>query len=191
LPPGSPTADSNLSATPPSHSSQRRTEWWRCRDGRGCLWREALNSFGLGSEGLEPSYVDGELDKWDLPVALNSMASEEQPLGAIYVLADGSKIAIRRLDGAAAAEALFVSIIPIVAPMSNGSVGLPATGARWQRWLARSRCSAWNGSATLAGLRRWAARCSIMRGRKSLEQTAAIGKQDQDKACRAAYRQAP
>jgi hypothetical protein len=71
------------------------------------LWREALNSFGLGSKGLEPSYVDGDCDKWDLPVALNSIASEEQPLGAIYVLVDGPEIAISKLGGAAAAEALF------------------------------------------------------------------------------------
>lgn len=71
------------------------------------LWREALDSFGLGSEGLEPSYVDGEYDKWDFPISLNSIASERLPLGAIYVLAEGPEIAIRKLGGAASAEALF------------------------------------------------------------------------------------
>ena len=71
------------------------------------LWREALDKFRLGSEGLEQSYADLDFDKWDLPVALSEVASEELPLGGIYVLGDGPDIAIRRLGGAAAAAALF------------------------------------------------------------------------------------
>jgi hypothetical protein len=71
------------------------------------LWREALDAFGLDSEGLEQSYVDPDFDKWDLPMALSAHAGEELPLGAIYVLEDGPEIAIRRLGGATAAEALF------------------------------------------------------------------------------------
>jgi hypothetical protein len=71
------------------------------------LWRESLNRFGLGSEGLEPSYVGADSDKWDLSVAGSDLASDELPLAAIYVLADGPEIAIRRLGGAAAAAALF------------------------------------------------------------------------------------
>lgn len=71
------------------------------------LWREALDTFGLGSEGLEPSYVDEDFDKWDLPVALSDLASEELPLGGVYVLEDGPEIAVRRLGGAAAVTVLY------------------------------------------------------------------------------------
>lgn len=71
------------------------------------LWRQSLESFGLGSEGLEPSYTDAAYDKWDLLVPLTATATEEQPLAAIYVLEDGPEIAISRMGGAAAATALF------------------------------------------------------------------------------------
>ena len=71
------------------------------------LWREALDVFEIDNAELEPSYVDAAYDKWDLPVAPNSLASTELPLAAVYVLEDGSDIQIRRMGGAAAAEALF------------------------------------------------------------------------------------
>jgi hypothetical protein len=71
------------------------------------LWRESLDKFGLGSDGLELSYVDPDFDKWDLPVAHSGVAAEELPLAAIYVLADGPELALRRLSGAAAAGMLF------------------------------------------------------------------------------------
>lgn len=71
------------------------------------LWRQSLDTLGLGSEGLEPSYVDPDFDKWDLPVALSDHEAEELPLGCVYVLTDGVEIAIHQLGGAAAAEALF------------------------------------------------------------------------------------
>ncbi|UUR08742.1 phosphoenolpyruvate carboxykinase (ATP) [Sphingomonas glaciei] len=71
------------------------------------LWRQSLDTFGLGSDGLEPSYVDPDFDKWDVPVALSGHEIEELPLGCVYVLGDGPGIGIRRLGGAAAAEALF------------------------------------------------------------------------------------
>lgn len=71
------------------------------------LWRQSLDRFGLGSEGLEQSYVDAGYDKWDLPVKASPLTSQELPLGAVYVLGDGPEVAIRRLGGAAAAEALF------------------------------------------------------------------------------------
>jgi len=71
------------------------------------LWRESLNCFGLNSAGLEPSYVDGEVDKWDVPVPSDGLVSEELPLGAIYVLEDAPALSINRLSGAAAAKALF------------------------------------------------------------------------------------
>ncbi|NJC06133.1 hypothetical protein GGQ97_001926 [Sphingomonas kaistensis] len=71
------------------------------------LWRQSLDTFGLGSEGLEPSYVDPGFDKWDLPVPLSDHEADELPLGCIYVLSDGPGIAIHRLGGAAAAGALF------------------------------------------------------------------------------------
>lgn len=71
------------------------------------LWRQSLDKFGLGSEGLEQSYTDPEFDKWDLPVATGDMAEEELPLAAIYVLEDGPDIALAPLGGAAAAKALF------------------------------------------------------------------------------------
>ncbi|GAA4008200.1 hypothetical protein [Sphingomonas humi] len=71
------------------------------------LWREALDRFGLGSEGLEPSYVDADYDKWDLPVAAADLAADELPLAAIYVLEDAAEIGFAPMGGADAAEALF------------------------------------------------------------------------------------
>lgn len=71
------------------------------------LWREALDAFGIDSKGLEPSYIEPDHDKWDLPVETSSLVSEELPLAAVYVLEDGPTIAIHQLGGAAAAEALF------------------------------------------------------------------------------------
>jgi hypothetical protein len=71
------------------------------------LWREALDVFGLDSEGLEQSYLEVDYDKWDLPVAADALAREGLPLGAVYVMEDGSEITIQRLGGAAAVGALF------------------------------------------------------------------------------------
>lgn len=71
------------------------------------LWRQSLDIFGLGSEGLEPSYIDLDYDKWDLPVAQSDHAADELPLGCIYILGDGANVAIHRLGGVAAAQALF------------------------------------------------------------------------------------
>jgi hypothetical protein len=71
------------------------------------LWRESLDVLGLDSEGLEPSYVQGAFDKWDLPVPIGDATREALPLAGIYVLEDGADIAIGRLGAAAAAAALF------------------------------------------------------------------------------------
>ena len=71
------------------------------------LWRDALDAFGLDSEGLEPSYVDPGYEKWDLEVAPTDLAAEQLPLGAIYVLEDGPEIAFSSVKGAAAAAMLF------------------------------------------------------------------------------------
>lgn len=71
------------------------------------LWRESLDCFGMESDGLEPSYIDGDVDKWDVPVPIDGLASEALPLGAIYVLEDAPALSITRLSGAAAAKALF------------------------------------------------------------------------------------
>ena len=71
------------------------------------LWREAMERFGLDSGGLEPSYADDAVEKWDLPVAADQLVAEALPLGAIYVLEDGPQVAITALRGAAATSALF------------------------------------------------------------------------------------
>lgn len=71
------------------------------------LWRQSLEKFGLGSDGLEPSYTDADHDKWDLPVPISGRSSEEVPLAAIYVLEDGPEIVISPMSGAATASALF------------------------------------------------------------------------------------
>lgn len=71
------------------------------------LWRQSLDTFGLDSDGLEPSYTDPEFDKWDLPVALADVASDALPLSGVYILEDGPDIAIRPLGGVEATAALF------------------------------------------------------------------------------------
>lgn len=71
------------------------------------LWRESMQRFGFDSEGLEPSYADPAVAKWDLPVPADALIAEPLPLGPVYILGDGPEIAITPLGGAAAATALF------------------------------------------------------------------------------------
>ncbi|WP_338504106.1 hypothetical protein V6R86_09590 [Sphingomonas kaistensis] len=71
------------------------------------LWREAMERFGIDTNGLEPSYADDTVEKWDLPVAGDALVADAVPLGAVYVLEDGADIAITRLGGGAAAATLF------------------------------------------------------------------------------------
>jgi hypothetical protein len=71
------------------------------------MWRETLECFGMTSEGLQPSFVDDHYDKWDLPIPAASLASDELPLAAVYVLKDGAELEIRPMSGAEAARALF------------------------------------------------------------------------------------
>lgn len=71
------------------------------------MWRDTLASFGMTSDGLQPSFVDDHYDKWDLPIPAAGLSSDELPLVAIYVLTDGAKIDIRQVSGAEAVRALF------------------------------------------------------------------------------------
>jgi hypothetical protein len=71
------------------------------------LWGEALEGLGFERDGLDRSYIEDSFDKWDVPVDAAALASEGQPLGAIYILEDGPEIDILPLSGAAAVSALF------------------------------------------------------------------------------------
>ena len=66
-----------------------------------------MERFGLDSEGLELSYADDAMEKWDLPISADQLVVDALPLGAVYVLEDGPEISISPLGGAAAALALF------------------------------------------------------------------------------------
>nr|WP_314445181.1 hypothetical protein [uncultured Sphingomonas sp.] len=71
------------------------------------LWKEALDRFGLEAEGLEPSYLDAAVEKWDVPLGSADLVDQELPLGAVYVIEDGPDILIEPMGGAAATSALF------------------------------------------------------------------------------------
>ena len=74
------------------------------------LWREALERSGRKVDGLLRSYAGHEsYDKFDVPISTAGSVSETLPLRAVFVLCRGVEFGIRRLQGVAAAEALFAN----------------------------------------------------------------------------------
>lgn len=104
------------------------------------LWRQSLDRFGLGSEGLEQSYVDAGYDKWDLPVEASRLTSQERRLARSTCLATGRKW--RSAGWAGRQRPRLCSITPIGVNMSSGWMAPPGTGGRSRCWPARYRYSA-------------------------------------------------
>jgi len=97
------------------------------------LWAEALAASGRENKGLQRSYVEaaGDLDKFDVPISAPSSVSRDVPLAALYVLERASTFSIVRLEGIAAAEAVF-------AHTYRGSY-LPLTKNQAAHWEATVR----------------------------------------------------
>ena len=73
------------------------------------LWLEALHASGREPAGLERSYVTSaaQMDKFDVAIERNALASKNVPIVALYLLETGEQFSVRRLEGIEAAEALF------------------------------------------------------------------------------------
>lgn len=72
------------------------------------LWEEALAATGRMSHAYELSFAgDENFRKFDVPVPQRGVA--ELPLAAVYQLATGNSVAVRRLGGSEAAEAIFAN----------------------------------------------------------------------------------
>jgi hypothetical protein len=75
------------------------------------LWLDALESTGRSADGLSRSYAGpaSDIDKFDLPVASESMVESDLPLAGLYVLDRGEQFAIEPLGGMAAADAIIAN----------------------------------------------------------------------------------
>jgi hypothetical protein len=72
------------------------------------LWQEALEATGRATDDFHRSYIgDNDWNKFDVPIAPQTAATEELDLSAVYVLEKGEAFEIRRLEGIEAAEAVF------------------------------------------------------------------------------------
>src|SRR5207302_2010220 len=70
------------------------------------LWKDALEATGRCSRSYERSYRgDDSYEKFDVPIA--ARGDEPVEIAALCELAQGDRTAIRRLEGLAAAEAVF------------------------------------------------------------------------------------
>lgn len=73
------------------------------------LWRNSLDALGLEASHYPRSYAgDKRYDKFD--VSLGAAAGAPLPLGGVFVLTDGPRVAVERLGGAAAVAALVENI---------------------------------------------------------------------------------
>jgi hypothetical protein len=71
------------------------------------LWQDALEASGRQSADYARSYVGEDvLNKFDVPLS-DHAARDKRPLAAIYLLARGEALAISRVEGIDAAEAIF------------------------------------------------------------------------------------
>ena len=74
------------------------------------LWREALERSGRDAAGFERSYAgDDSWDKFDVPLPHGPAVPAPVPLGGIYVLGKGDMLAISRLQGIEATDAMFAN----------------------------------------------------------------------------------
>jgi len=74
------------------------------------LWEEALTATGRTSGSYQPSYAgDESFRKFDVPIDWDPRDALTLPLAAIYWLAEGERIAVRKLEGSEAAEAIFAN----------------------------------------------------------------------------------
>ncbi len=74
------------------------------------LWEEALSATGREPATYELSYAGAEnWRKFDVPTELKDSHANDVSLAAIYQLADGEDLRVRKLEGAEAADAIFAN----------------------------------------------------------------------------------
>lgn len=74
------------------------------------LWREALNHFGRDIAAYERSYSgDDGIDKYDFPIPPDGAATDQIELGGVFLLDVAERFDIVRMDGVAAADAIFAN----------------------------------------------------------------------------------
>ena len=74
------------------------------------LWREALNHFGRDVAAYERSYSgDDGIDKYDFPIPPDGAATDQIELGGVFLLDVAERFDIVRMDGVAAADAIFAN----------------------------------------------------------------------------------
>jgi hypothetical protein len=74
------------------------------------LWHDALKAMGREESNFQRSYAgDNDSNKFDVPVAREAAATAEADLSAIYLLEKADALEISRIDGLAAAEAVFAN----------------------------------------------------------------------------------
>ena len=93
------------------------------------LWAEALEHMQCDPAAYERSYRGTEqVDKFDVPVAEESVARTNVPVAALYLLDRADEPSIVQLRGADAAEAVFAN--------TYRGTFLPATGGEQRHWQA-------------------------------------------------------
>ena len=96
------------------------------------LWAEALDHLRHDYSGLERSYFGAEqVEKYDVPIDEKSVATENVPVAAIYLLDQAEEASIERLEGADAAAGVFAN--------TYRGTFLPATGGEQRHWAAATQ----------------------------------------------------
>ena len=72
------------------------------------LWQDALEASGRSADEHAPSFhrAGDDRQKFDIPIPRGAAATEPLPLAALFVLEEGPQLAIHRLTGSRAVEAI-------------------------------------------------------------------------------------
>jgi hypothetical protein len=71
------------------------------------LWEDALTATGRTAGAFERSYLTDQNEKFDVPISLESTASDPLEIAAIFAIDRGTSTRIERLSGVAAAETVY------------------------------------------------------------------------------------
>jgi hypothetical protein len=71
------------------------------------LWEDVLAATGRTANVFERSYLTDQNEKYDVPISLESTASEPLKIAAIFTIDRGTSTRIERLTGVAAAETVY------------------------------------------------------------------------------------
>jgi hypothetical protein len=71
------------------------------------LWEDVLAATGRTADVFERSYLTDQNEKYDVPISVESTASDPLEIAAIFAIGRGTSTRIERLTGLAAAEAVY------------------------------------------------------------------------------------